>query len=201
MITQITWQEFITFTVITGLLYYAVVLFLYYRGELINLIKIPPNRYAFNSSNDDLEDRNDQEILGKVISSDVIGSVNPIDLQFSGAETEEEQDLILEPIVNSETLIQEEKLEPSPDELRECGMNFISEFKGHLNMLKEADASKEEFCSLFLAITSKYHLLKDKARHEHINLQIAEMTAAEKLLFIVTTDDLEELWQESFLLS
>ena len=201
MITQITWQEFITFTVITGLLYYAVVLFLYYRGELINLIKIPPNRYAFNSSNNDLEDRNDQEILGKVISSDVIGSVNPIDLQFSGAETEEEQDLILEPIVNSETLIQEEKLEPSPDELLEYGMNFISEFKGHLNMLKDADASKEEFCSLFLAITSKHHLLKDKARHEHLNIQIVEMTAAEKLLFVVTTNDLEELWQESSLLS
>ena len=201
MITQITWQEFIAFTVITGLLYYAVVLFLYYRGELINLIKIPPNRYAFNSSNDHLEDRNDQEILGKVISSDVIGSVNPIDLQFSGAETEEEQDLILEPIVSSETLIQEEKLELSPDELREYGMNFISEFKGHLNMLKDADASKEEFCSLFLAIASKYHLLKDKARQEYINIQIVEMTAAEKLLFVVTADDLEELWQESFLLS
>ena len=201
MITQITWQEFITFTVITGLLYYAVILFLYYRGELINLIKVPPNRYAFNSSNNGLEDRNDQEILGKVISSDVISSVNPIDLQFSGAETEEEQDLILERDISTETPIQEEKLEPSPDEFREDGMNFISEFKGHLNMLKDADASKEEFCSLFLAIASKYNLLKDKARHEHINIQIVEMTAAEKLLFVVTADDLEELWQESFLLS
>lgn len=195
MITQITWQEFIAFTGITGLLYYAVVLFLYYRWELISLIKIRPSRYAFNSSNDNLEERNDHQILGKAINSNVISSVDPIDLQFSGAETEEEENPILE------LLIREEKLEPSPDELREHGMNFISEFKGHLNMLKEADGNKEEFCSLFLAITAKYHQLKDKAQHEHINIQIVEMTAAEKLPFVVTADEIEELWQETILLS
>lgn len=184
MFSHISWEQYFAYTAATGLLYYATVVFLYYRDNLVLFVKLPLRKRPSGLNPERLQ-RTEKDILGQAQISDSELTLNSEELNFYDSKASEE--------VVAEIQMEEETSEPqditSSDQ--DAVENFTTELKGNLKILKEAEGNKEEFGSLFLATASKYPQLKDQ---HTLNALIEELVLEEELGFTVTQAEIEGLW-------
>ncbi len=184
MFSHISWEQYFAYTAATGLLYYATVVFLYYRDNLVLFVKQPLKKRSSGLNPERLQ-RSEKDILGQAQISESEVTVNSEELNFYDSEATEEVAAQIQP--EEETSESQDFTSSNQDAIE----NFITELKGNLKILKEADGNKEEFGSLFRATASKYPQLKD---HHTLNALVEELVLAEELGFTITQAEIEVLW-------
>jgi len=190
MLSQISWQQFLAFFAVTGLLYYAVVIIIYYRRELILLLKDPLKFKNLGHETSLSLANNYRSVLGKAHHSQDFTTVSPENVTFSGNDF----DKISPNEEFGKPNLQEVRLDiPSVSHLEEI-RSFINELKNNLALIKDADGSKEEFNLLFSATASKFTALKTRPSIDYINLLTEEVVNSEKLGFVISADELNSLW-------
>lgn len=184
MFSHISWEQYLAYTAATGLLYYATVVFLYYRDNLVLFVKQPLRKRSSDSNPERLQ-RTEKDILGQAQISESELTVNSEELNFYDSEATEE--VVAQIQLEEETSGPQDIISSDQDAIE----NFITELKRNLKILKEAEGNKEEFDSLFRASASKYPQLKD---HHTLNASIEELVLAEELGFTITEADIEGFW-------
>jgi hypothetical protein len=190
MFSQISWQQYFAYVAVTGLLYYIAVVALYYRNQLLGIIKNRVKSHDMPVQSFYVSDQ--QDILGKAFDFSSPSSIDSEDLQFAG----ENEDTV-EDSKRDLPLSQNEQLSLSTPSLGDSE-GFLTEFKDNLSILKEAEGTKDEFISLFTNTASKYPLLNNASQLQPLNLHIHDLMVAQELGFEISAQELEEYWQESF---
>ncbi|MDB5014292.1 MAG: hypothetical protein JWQ25_2494 [Daejeonella sp.] len=191
MASQISWQQFISFFAVTGLLYYFVVILLYYRGELMGLFW-KQKRSNSTSDSDNQFINPDRNILGSIAGSSEFVRVDAEQLNFDVRELKDEVKLDFDSTDFQNQNRVHSNNEP-PVQLQVI-RKFIDELKVNIKIIKEAEGSREEFDSLFSATASKYDMLRTSTSIGFVNLLAEEIVNTGNLGYRVTADELTSLW-------
>lgn len=147
MLHAITWKQFGIAVVSAGLLYYLIVLFKYYRRDIIARFKRPLGQSA---------DVPHPDIFGPVQTDESeMQLVNTRELRFAGYEEEEDQ----------ETALEKQAVAPDPDKHKVLLLGGLADFMHELKTLVritiEAQDTKENFLELFGLIAANHSQLLD----------------------------------------
>ncbi len=192
MFSQISWQQYVAYVAVTGLLYYIVVVALYYRNQLFRIVKNPLKQGDELPAKSSYDTHGQQNILGRAYDFNSPDLINSTDLRFA----DNNQDT-LEDFEPDDTLSQNEHPATSTPALGNSE-GFINEFKNSLSILKEAEGTKDEFISLFTNTASKYPDLNNASQLPTLNYIIHELISAQELGFVISAEELGEYWEESF---
>ncbi|MDO3641524.1 hypothetical protein [Mucilaginibacter sp. L3T2-6] len=174
MLHQITWQQFLLFTAIVLLLYYAILWLIFYRGKTSGLFPGRPSAKLWPEPGVDLED---EDLLGGAAEEYGVSTVNSSDLFFGPSRYFEED--------------RYEETHPFPDDETLYGLipDVLEEIKSVIHTIRMEDGTAEDFKSLFKLVSSKYPQLKVSRHLDAVNSWILE-----NVPFELSEEELYRLW-------
>lgn len=175
MLQQFTWQHFLIAASVLTLLWYAAVILIFYRRELlqlfgngspeaVNRLKTgEPLPHRWESGVETLDNEDEPELMGKVKLPEGISMVETSGLRFATNSTKEEQIGLV------------------PDVLQEIRQVFSA--------LAAQDGNKKDFFRLMQQVSADYPKISSHPNIDSINEFIADHAP-----FHLSNEELENLW-------
>jgi hypothetical protein len=183
MSKMITWHQYFTLIGSLTLLYYVLILWLYYKTEILAAFAPKTQTASPITSPGNIQQ---QPLMGEP-EFDGQQTVGAEDIFFAAPDEEENE---------QETPTTEATKQPDiptmPDETFLLGpvADFLKELKSSFSLLKEAQGDKEEFLTLLGILSEKYNTVMQSAYRPLLEVFILEL-ATEQLPFELTPADLQ----------
>lgn len=175
MLHQFTWQQFLIATLIFTLAWYIVIILLFYRGKITDLLSgrselAQPERLK-RDWEEEMEDDypEDDELIGKQALPD---GVSEVEMHMIG---------FVPKVANDSDEYRDMELGIVPD--------VLEELKTIFHILEKENGKVDDFISLFSLIKAKYPQIKNTPNEAAINDYIRE-----NLPFEISAAELDSLW-------
>lgn len=172
MLQQFTWQQFLVATLVLTLIWYAGVILIFYRKELIAFLigkktttqSSEPLPHRWEKGVETLGEENEEELMGKPKMPEGMDNVGMSGFSFAQDEDAKEQQIGLVPDV-------------------------LEELKRIFSILAKEDGNKKDFINLMEMVRHKYPKIASHPNIWHINEFISQHAS-----FHLSKDELENLW-------
>jgi len=178
MLQHFTWQQFLVAALILSLIWYMVVVPLFYRNELNDLLsgkrkQVAPSAPLPHEWDEEFEDEPfaEESLVGKSRLPEGVTRVSMDQFSFA-------------PLVA--TTLDEDG---SKDTQLGIVPDVLEELKRIFHILERDKAGKDEFISLFSLVSTKYGKIKGTSNERAINDYIRE-----NVLFPISDQELDSLW-------
>ncbi|TXK33762.1 hypothetical protein FVR03_18840 [Pontibacter qinzhouensis] len=197
MLRHLTWTQFFLTAGTCLLLYYATVLWLFYRHAIKALLaktvdRLLPKVYLTSSRQEvPLPTNADTTAAGSVRNVETLVLTEAAELQFAPISEETEADEANEPSLDTALPNGSASAPTLPHQA-----DFLQEITSLLELVAETSMEKEEFLSLLRLITARYSRTVQARQREKLQLFLLQETQA-SLPFPLHPEDLQELWSDA----
>jgi hypothetical protein len=174
MLHQFTWQQFLIATLIFTMVWYAVVILLFYRDKIADVLSgrsgVVQHDRLKRVWEEDLEDDfpGDEELMGNHALPDGLSEVEMHMVAFVPKTIDKDDDLKIQ-------------LGIIPD--------FLEELKTIFHVLENENGNAEDFISMFSLVKSQHPNIRNTTNQDAINNLIRE-----NLPFVLSEEEINRLW-------